>query len=98
VKGSVRLDKDERNALTYALAGVDGDAYLYGSRVDDMKKGGDIDVLILSRNDKYKLSQDVAVRFFMRCEEKIDVTVMDPEALSPEEEAFLRVIRKERIQ
>jgi hypothetical protein len=93
----MRLDKQERTALDIALKDFSGEAWLYGSRVDDTRNGGDIDILLFSRGDKYRLSQDVAVNFFMNCEEKIDVTVMNPEALSKEEEAFLKIIRKVRL-
>ncbi len=46
----VRLAETEKNAIVAAVRRFDPDAriFLFGSRVDDMKKGGDIDLLILS--------------------------------------------------
>ena len=41
----MRLDAVERNALNKALAGINAEqVFLFGSRVDDAKKGGDIDI------------------------------------------------------
>jgi predicted nucleotidyltransferase len=46
----MRLLKEERKAIREAVAKFDTDAdvYLFGSRVDDIKKGGDIDILLIS--------------------------------------------------
>ncbi len=94
----MRLDNLQRNALQNAVKDVNGEVYLFGSRVDDNKKGGDIDLLIFSEENPFKLSQKVSVKFFMECEEKIDVTVMNPNNLTKEQEAFLKIITKEKFQ
>ena len=94
----MRLDKEQKAALEKAIENVNGEVYLFGSRVDDNKRGGDIDILIFSEKDAYKLSRQVSVKFFMECEEKIDVTVMNPNKLTREQEAFLKVIKMERIK
>lgn len=94
----MRLNEQQKAALENAIKDVDGAVYLYGSRVDDTKKGGDIDILIFSRENPFELSQDVSVKFFMECEEKIDVTVMNPDNLTAEQEAFLKVIKREKIK
>jgi predicted nucleotidyltransferase len=93
----MRLDHVEKAALEKAIANVDGEVYLFGSRVDDKKKGGDIDILIFSAENPFRLSQEVSVEFFMECEEKIDVIVMNPKKLTKEQQAFLKVIKMERI-
>ena len=94
----MRLDSKQKGALDKAIKGIEDEIYLFGSRVDDTKKGGDIDILTFSKEDPYKLSQSVAIQYFMECEEKIDVIVMDPENLSLEQEAFLNTITKERLK
>ena len=94
----MRLDSKQKGALDKAIKGIEDEIYLFGSRVEDTKKGGDIDILIFSEEDPYKLSQSVAIQYFMECEEKIDVIVMDPENLSLEQEAFLNTITKERLK
>ena len=94
----MRLYNVEINALNNALSGVKGEVYLFGSRVDDDKKGGDIDILILTQDNSFKTSHEVSVKFFMECEEKIDVVVMNPKNLKPEQEAFLKVISKVKFR
>jgi predicted nucleotidyltransferase len=95
----VRLLKCERDALNHAISGVKGDIFLYGSRTDLEKKGGDIDILILSETAApYKLAQDVAVRFRMECDEKIDVTVIDPKNISETQTPFLSSIRSRAVR
>jgi len=88
----MRLDQTEKAALRHALKGVKGQAYLFGSRVKDDGRGGDIDVLIISEQDPFALSRQVASRFFMRCEEKIDVIVMKPAERTAEEQAFVNTL------
>ncbi len=36
----MRLDGREKEALNRALEGVEGEVYLFGSRVDDSRRGG----------------------------------------------------------
>ena len=93
----MRLDNTEKAALKFALEGLNDEVYLFGSRVDDSKKGGDIDLLVFSKEPSYRLSQDISVRFFNKCEEKIDVVVMDPDNLSKEQQAFIDTINMERL-
>jgi predicted nucleotidyltransferase len=94
----MRLLDIERKALTHALKGVEGDAYLYGSRVNPLAKGGDIDLLVFSReNSPYRLSRDIAVRFRMECDEKIDVLVINPDRISEEQKPFLKLIQREAV-
>jgi predicted nucleotidyltransferase len=46
----MRLPEAERQAILNAVRSEDPDAvvYLFGSRVDDAARGGDIDLLVLS--------------------------------------------------
>lgn len=73
----MRLDISEREALKFALKGFEGEVYLFGSRLDDTKRGGDIDILLIPQRavKSLKLSLNIQTRFFSRCEERIDVLV-----------------------
>ena len=94
----IRLLKSEKDALGHALSDVKGEVFLYGSRTDIGKKGGDIDILILSETElPHKLAQDVTVRFRMECDEKIDVTVVNPKNISEEQKPFLSLIRRQAV-
>jgi len=98
VRCGMRLSKIEQQALKMALSEVKGQVYLFGSRVDDARKGGDIDIMIFSEENPLHLSQRVTLAFVRKCEEKIDVIVFNPQELNEEQQAFLAVIKKERIQ
>ncbi len=95
---SARLLDQEKKALSHALEGVEGDIFIYGSRSDPGKKGGDIDVLIMSRvSSPYRLAQDIAVRFQMECDEKIDVMVVNPDHIPEEQRLFLDCVRRKAV-
>ncbi len=82
----MRLDTAQKKALKIALHNLtsDDEAFLFGSRVDDTKRGGDIDLLIFSQQAGFELSRKITRDFFKNCEEKIDVLGACPriEALS----------------
>ena len=94
----MRLDAEQTSALEYALNLVTDEVYLFGSRLDPSRKGGDIDLLVFSKQDSFQLSQQITLRFFEKCEEKIDVVVMDPSRLTDEQQAFLNLIEKQRLK
>lgn len=75
----MRLDKYERIALKNALKDFNGAVYLFGSRLDDAKYGGDIDILLLPEDkekiNSLKLSLQIQTKFFSVCEQYIDVVV-----------------------
>ncbi len=94
----MRLDNEEKIALEQAIKDLNDKVYIFGSRVDEKKRGGDIDILVYSDKNAYQLSQEISIKFFMHCEEKIDVVVMNPKKLTREQKAFLNVIKKQRIK
>ena len=94
----MRLDAEQTSALEYALDLITDEVYLFGSRLDPAKKGGDIDLLVFSKQDSFQLSQQITLRFFEKCEEKIDVVVMDPNRLTDEQQAFLNLIETQRLK
>jgi hypothetical protein len=44
------------------------------------------------------LSKKISVDFNMKCEEKIDVVVMNPDEMSTEQNAFLRTLTLKKIK
>lgn len=75
---SMRLDEKEREAITSSIRKLDPDAeiYLFGSRCDPKKRGGDIDLLIISQvltsSDKLAILRMI---FEHIGEQKIDLVI-----------------------
>jgi predicted nucleotidyltransferase len=81
----MRITDDERDALITSIHSSDPDAgvWLFGSRLDDSKKGGDIDIAILSRRirvpERMRIRRAIADRIGER---KIDL-VVSPDGADP---------------
>lgn len=74
----MRLASQEREAITSAIHQADSDAeiYLFGSRVDDTARGGDIDLLVLSQKIKLMAKLDILAQLHQKLgERKIDLAV-----------------------
>jgi predicted nucleotidyltransferase len=76
----MRISEVEMKAITEAVQAADADAriWLFGSRTDDAKRGGDIDVAILSRNigaaERMKIRRNITG---ILGEQKIDIVVSE---------------------
>ncbi|MEW6102641.1 MAG: nucleotidyltransferase domain-containing protein [bacterium] len=74
----MRLDNNEKKALKFALQGFKGETFLFGSRINKTKNGGDIDILLIPKGTKSnptKLALKIEASFFSMCEQRIDVIV-----------------------
>ena len=71
----------EIKAVTHSVFGVNARVTLFGSRIDDSKKGGDIDLLIkcdktISRDELYQLKLKFLIQLKKRIgDQKIDVLI-----------------------
>jgi hypothetical protein len=67
----MRFDELEKKALKHALKDFEGAVYLFGSRTDKAKRGGDIDLLLvpLKKHGPLKLALEIQKQFFSICEE-----------------------------
>lgn len=89
----MRLSKEEIRALREALDGLPVErVFLFGSRTDDARRGGDIDVLLHSRAPSFGLAHQVSSRFAHVLDAKLDVMVVDPDHPTGEQEAFMRTL------
>ncbi|MEW5766420.1 MAG: nucleotidyltransferase domain-containing protein [bacterium] len=74
----MRLKEKEKQVIIQAVRSIDPEAqvYLFGSRVDESRKGGDIDLLVFSSRmtygDKLKIKKNI---FALLGEQKIDLLV-----------------------
>lgn len=92
----MRLSNEEIEILKKALKELDENAeiYLFGSRVNDNERGGDIDILIISKKLNKKLVRPLRDKFFEKFgEQKIDIIIDNGELNDP----FVKKIYKEAV-
>ncbi len=81
----MRLTEAQRQAITDTIHGADAEApvFLFGSRVDDRAKGGDIDLLVISSRIDLMAKLDILARLHRRIgDQKIDL-VIQPDLSRP---------------
>ncbi|MEY4427147.1 MAG: hypothetical protein RL535_1445 [Pseudomonadota bacterium] len=81
----MRLSQQEQQAVSQAIHEADMSAsiYLFGSRVDDEARGGDIDLLVLSKKIKLLDKLSILSQLHRQLgERKIDIAVF-PNAEAP---------------
>ena len=93
----MRLYDDEKTLLLRLLKQVKGEVYLFGSRVDEQKTGGDIDLLILSSEEPAQLAEQLKLAFLYELDSRLDVIVLNPNKLSTEQAAFINTLNKVRL-
>ena len=74
----MRITPEEHQAISNTIHQADAEAmiYLFGSRVDDSAKGGDIDLLVLSKKIKLMDKLDILAQLHQRLgARKIDIAV-----------------------
>ncbi len=92
----MRLSSEEKEILKRTLKKLDDKAeiYLFGSRVNDKERGGDIDLLIISQKLNKKLVRLLRHKFFEKFgEQKIDIVIDNGELKDP----FVKKIYQEAI-
>ncbi|MCU0288927.1 MAG: nucleotidyltransferase domain-containing protein [Acidobacteria bacterium] len=74
----MRLTEYEVTAIKESVYLFDPDAkiYLFGSRVDDMKKGGDIDLIVISKRITGAERRKIKLNIYNKIgEQKIDMII-----------------------
>lgn len=92
----MRLGTEEQSAISETIRRADREAqiYLFGSRVDDTAKGGDIDLLVLSKNIDLMAKLDILAQLHLKLgERKIDIAVY-PDTSRP----FPRMVMQEGVR
>ena len=92
----MRLTEEEKNAIVKTIHSVDPEAtiYLFGSRVDDTKKGGDIDLFVDSTQITLGDKIDIRIKLYdLIGEQKIDIVTP-----KKDNEAFIKLIRKKAVK
>ena len=91
----MRISPAEIDNLLGSIMKIDKNAsvYLFGSRTDDQKKGGDIDIAILSKLVNLKEKLEIKYNFYQVFgEQKLDLLIVSDENM-----AFWQVVRNEAI-
>ena len=92
----MRLTRQEVETIKGAIKQLDTEAkiYLFGSRVDDAKRGGDIDLLILSNILTFSDKIKIKVKIFEKMEEqKIDIIIAQDDS-----DPFVKIALETGIQ
>jgi len=92
----MRLSEKEIDVLKQTLYHLSSEAklYLFGSRVDDSKRGGDIDLMIVSKDFTKKQLREFRITFFKHFgEQKLDIIVDNGSFKNP----FHQIVKKEAI-
>ena len=94
----MRISEFEKEAIIDAVKSIDPNArvWLFGSRVDDSKKGGDIDIAILSESIKKNIMKEIQVRRYI-CD-KIGEQRIDIVTSSEGKEAIFRLAVTEGVE
>ena len=83
----MRLKKEQAENLKKSILAIlpDSKTYLFGSRVDDSKKGGDIDILILgNRILNFIEKGKIETNFFKEFgEQKLDLVSLENDTKDP---------------
>lgn len=91
----MRLSGNEIKSIKETVKNVDQDAriYLFGSRVDNKKRGGDIDLLIFSHKLKPEDRSRIKSTLWEQIgEQKIDIIIVRDES-----DPFTRIALKEAV-
>lgn len=74
----MRITSKQLQAIKQTIHNFDSQAliYLFGSRVDDNKKGGDIDLLVLSQHLDFRMQRKIKIKLYeLIGEQKIDLII-----------------------
>ncbi len=92
----MRLSSQDRHLIKQTIYQLDPQAqvYLFGSRVDDNKKGGDIDLLVLSKHLGFTAQRQIKLKLYeFMGEQKIDLIIAPETSADP----FVQLVLEEAV-
>ena len=96
-----RLQEYQISALKQVFKDTEGELYLFGSKVDINRKGGDVDILWICPNpeDTNLKTQLKLTRSYQQIvDERIDIQILPTEdKMSREQKIFFNFIEKQRL-
>lgn len=94
---TVRLTQDEIENIKNTIKSFDPEAkiYIFGSRADLTKKGGDIDILVISSKIDSQARRKIKVELFLKLgDRKIDIIVTD----NPRKTEFTKIAYSQGVE
>jgi len=96
----MRLKNSERETIKRIVKDFDPDSkvFLFGSRIDDKAKGGDIDLLIFT--ERYTLSDKLKLKIKLKKElgdRRIDIILTCNESSGEKQDPFISMITEKAI-
>lgn len=94
-----QFEKETINTLARKYFGQGTTVFLFGSRTDDLKKGGDIDLFIHNSNDQF-LTLETKIHFLAELKTKIGerkIDVVFDNAYTRLKKKFYRSLSKQKI-
>jgi predicted nucleotidyltransferase len=91
----MRLSWNERYALAQLNLPKEALAFVFGSRLDVLQRGGDIDLLVRwqgSVQERFELAVSLSLQFQKLCQTKIDVLVVPLHEIENETQTFLNTL------
>jgi predicted nucleotidyltransferase len=97
----MRLNVNQQNALKQVFGNLPGEVFLFGSRVDMNRKGGDIDILWITDNKEFrtlKKEMELTIQFQKILDEKLDLLILPPvDQMANSERAFYSSLKIQRL-
>jgi len=92
----MRLSQDERATIKTAVAARDttAEVWLFGSRADDSKRGGDIDLLVFSQT----IGSDEKGAIWWELQEKLGEQKIDIVVAKDMSEPFVRMVMEKAVR
>ncbi len=97
----MRLNVSQQNALKQVFGNLPGEVFLFGSRVDMNRKGGDIDILWITdikENRTLKKEMELTIQFQKILDERLDLLILPPvDQMTNSERAFCSSLKIQRL-
>ena len=92
----MRLTSEQHRDICLSVLETDSEAavYLFGSRVDDSRRGGDIDLLVLSR----RIGLRERLRLLMKLEDRLGAQRIDLVVEPALDDPFAHIISTEGVR
>ena len=97
----MRLNVSQQNALKQVFGHLPGEVFLFGSRVNMNRRGGDIDILWITDNKEFrslKKEMELTIQFQKILDERLDILILPPvNDMTESERVFYATLKTEKL-